>query len=41
MINGIKDAMSAGKISQQRIDESVRRILTMKYAMGLLSTPKN
>ncbi len=36
MIKGIKDAMSAGSISQQRIDDSVRRILMMKYEMGLL-----
>ncbi len=41
MIQGIKQAMSDGKISQQRIDDSVRRILLMKYAMGLLSIPAN
>jgi beta-glucosidase-like glycosyl hydrolase len=41
MINGIKQAMHAGTISEQRIDESVRRILLMKYAMGLLPLPKN
>jgi beta-N-acetylhexosaminidase len=39
MIKGIKDAMNAGSISQRRIDESVRRILLMKYAMGLLPIP--
>ncbi|HZU04164.1 MAG TPA: glycoside hydrolase family 3 N-terminal domain-containing protein, partial [Ktedonobacteraceae bacterium] len=39
MIKGIKDAISAGSISQQRIDDSVRRILMMKYAMGLLPIP--
>jgi beta-N-acetylhexosaminidase len=39
MIKGIKDAMSTGSISQQRIDDSVRRILMMKYAMGLLPIP--
>jgi len=37
MIQGIKQAMSDGKITQQRIDDSVRRILLMKYQMGLLS----
>ncbi|GAC1383241.1 MAG: hypothetical protein NVSMB33_11050 [Ktedonobacteraceae bacterium] len=36
MINGIKQAISSGNISQQRIDDSVRRILLMKYAMGYL-----
>jgi beta-N-acetylhexosaminidase len=41
MIKGIKDAINAGSISQQRIDDSVRRILMMKYAMGLLPIPPN
>ena len=41
MIQGIKQAMSDGQISQQRIDDSVHRILLMKYAMGLLSIPTN
>ncbi len=41
MIQGIKQAMSDGQISQQRIDDSVRRILLMKYAMGLLPIPAN
>ena len=36
MLTGIKQAMSSGAISQQRIDESVRRILLFKYQMGLL-----
>lgn len=36
MIDGIKQAMSSGAISQQRIDDSVRRILLFKYQMGLL-----
>ena len=39
MINGIKQAISAGEISQQRIDVSVRRILMLKYHMGLLQIP--
>ena len=41
MIDGIKQAMSDGSISTARIDESVRRILMMKYQMGLLTVPKN
>jgi beta-N-acetylhexosaminidase len=41
MINGIKKAISAGEISQQRIDDSVRRILMLKYQMGLLHIPTN
>ncbi|HLX41715.1 MAG TPA: glycoside hydrolase family 3 N-terminal domain-containing protein [Ktedonobacteraceae bacterium] len=41
MITGLKQAVNAGQISQQRIDDSVRRILTMKYAMGLLHIPAN
>jgi len=40
MIEGIKQAISSGAISQQRIDDSVRRILLMKYAMGLLPIPQ-
>jgi beta-N-acetylhexosaminidase len=40
MINGIKQAVSAGDISQQRIDDSVRRILMLKYQMGLLRIPR-
>ena len=39
MINGIKQAINAGQISQQRIDESVYRILMLKYQMGLLQIP--
>ena len=41
MITGLKQAIESGQISQQRIDDSVRRILTMKYAMGLLHIPTN
>lgn len=36
MINGIKDAINAGTITQSRIDDSVRRILLLKYQMGLI-----
>ena len=39
MITGIKQAMASGVISQQRIDDSVRRILLLKYQMGLLHIP--
>ena len=39
MIQGIKQAMNSGQISQQRIDDSVRRILMLKYDMGLLPLP--
>lgn len=41
MIQGIKQAMASGAISQQRIDDSVRRILMLKYHMGLLPIPKS
>ncbi len=41
MFQSIKQAMSSGAITQQRINESVHRILMMKYAMGLLPMPKN
>jgi beta-N-acetylhexosaminidase len=41
MIEGIKQAMASGAISQQRIDDSVRRILMLKFQMGLLPIPTN
>lgn len=41
MIEGIKQAVASGAISTQRIDDSVRRILTMKYELGLLTIPAN
>ena len=41
MIQGIKQAIDSGTISQQRIDDSVRRVLMLKYQMGLLPIPKN
>jgi beta-N-acetylhexosaminidase len=40
MFDGITQAMNSGAISQQRIDASVRRILMMKYDLGLLPIPK-
>jgi len=36
MIGAIKDAMAAGRISQERIDQSVARILTLKARYGLI-----
>ncbi|WP_373323830.1 glycoside hydrolase family 3 protein [Dictyobacter formicarum] len=39
MLNGIKQALNSGAIQLSRIDASVRRILLMKYQMGLLSIP--
>jgi len=41
MIQGIKQAIDSGMISQQGIDDSVRRVLMLKYQMGLLPIPKN
>lgn len=41
MFQSIKQAMNSGAITTQRINESVHRILMMKYAMGLLPIPKN
>ncbi len=41
MMEGIKQAVNDGTISQQRIDDSVHRILMMKYEMGLLPIPTN
>ena len=41
MIQGIKQAYNSGAISMQRIDDSVRRILTLKYELGLLTIPNN
>ena len=39
MVTGLKQAVTSGQISEQRIDDSVRRILTLKYQMGLLHIP--
>lgn len=41
MVQGIKQAISAGQLSVQRIDESVRRILMLKFQAGLLHLPAN
>ena len=39
MISALKAAISNGQITKARIDESVRRILTLKMRMGLLAIP--
>ena len=41
MLQGIKEAINTGEINKQRIDQSVSRILMMKYQMGLLTLPKH
>jgi beta-N-acetylhexosaminidase len=41
MIEGIKQNIASGAISMARIDDSVRRILTLKYDLGLLPLPAN
>ena len=38
-IEGIHQAINAGNIRMQRIDDSVRRILMLKYQMGLIRIP--
>ena len=38
-ISALKAAISSGQITKARIDESVRRILTLKMRMGLLPIP--
>lgn len=40
MIDGIKQAISSGNITQAQLDISVHRILLLKYQMGLLSLHK-
>src|SRR5579871_4599880 len=39
MISALKDAINNHQLSKERIDESVRRILTLKMRMGLLPVP--
>ena len=41
MISGIKQAINTGEIGLRRVDESVRRILMLKYQMGLIRIPTN
>lgn len=35
-VNSIEQAVADGELSEDRIDESVRRILTLKESRGLL-----
>ncbi len=35
-VQGIKSAVSSGEITEERINESVRKILTKKYSMGII-----
>jgi len=35
MLRGLREAVRSGRISQERLDESVRRILAWKYELGL------
>jgi beta-glucosidase len=37
-INNLKDLVNSGKVSQERIDDAVRRILRVKMLMGLFDT---
>jgi beta-N-acetylhexosaminidase len=41
MIASLKQAVNAGQISMTRIDQSVQRILLLKYQMGLLPIPQS
>ncbi len=41
MYASIEQAIASGALSTSRIDNSVRRILLMKYALGLISLPTN
>ncbi|HEX6817301.1 MAG TPA: glycoside hydrolase family 3 N-terminal domain-containing protein [Ktedonobacterales bacterium] len=41
MIQALKDAVSSGQLTQQRIQDSVRRILELKMRAGLLPLPPN
>jgi beta-N-acetylhexosaminidase len=36
VLNGVRNAVNSGRISQQRIDQSVARILTLKAQYGIL-----
>jgi beta-glucosidase len=38
-IKTMKQAVSKGDISEERINDAVRRILTVKYQLGLFSNP--
>jgi len=36
-VSGVQDAVSSGKLTESRINESVLRILTVKYQFGILA----
>ncbi len=38
--DALKDALASGKLTRQRIDASVQRILTLKIRMGLIPIPQ-
>lgn len=40
-VDGILNAVSSGDITEERINESVRKILTQKHSMGLISLNSN
>jgi beta-N-acetylhexosaminidase len=41
MISALKTALKNGSLTKARIDQSVRRILTLKMRMGLIPLPAN
>lgn len=41
MISALKNALASGRLTQARIDLSVRRILVLKMRMGLIPVPLN
>src|SRR5439155_17172030 len=41
MEDALKNALSSGRLTQARIDLSVRRILVLKMRMGLIPVPLN
>ena len=38
-LNTMEEAIEEGKVSEERIDEACRRVLEMKYDLGLFSNP--
>ncbi|WP_020669701.1 glycoside hydrolase family 3 N-terminal domain-containing protein [Amycolatopsis nigrescens] len=38
-IKGVRDAVASGRISEERIDQSVRRILKLKFNRGIVAKP--
>jgi beta-N-acetylhexosaminidase len=39
--NTLEDALASGKLTRQRIEASVQRILTLKIRMGLIPLPQS